>query len=67
MPRLQIKTRVRQQPTQQARYAARWINGVWTVFDRLNFNHGLPLGTGAQANRVAAQLNEGKLQWAART
>lgn len=67
MPRLQIKGRVPKAVVglPQSRFEPRFVNGVHTVFDTRNFGHGQPLGTRKEADRVARELNEGKLQWSA--
>jgi hypothetical protein len=65
MPQLNIKPFApKKQPT-KARYEVRFVNGVWTIFDRWNFNHGGPLPTRKQADRVCSDLNTGGLKWAA--
>jgi hypothetical protein len=62
---MNIKPLVRRPQSTSPRYEVRFVNGVWTIFDRFNFGHGNPLGTRKEADRVAADLNEGKLKWAA--
>lgn len=67
MPQVKIKmTLVKRGPAANApRYEVKHVNGTWTVFDRRNFGHGAPLGTEKEAERVARDLNAGKLRWAA--
>lgn len=66
MPRMNIKVLSRRPKTNDTtRYEARFINGIWTVFDRWNYGHGLPLGSGKEARNTAARLNAGELKWAA--
>ena len=65
MPRMNIKPAVRRTSTTSSRYERRFVNGVWTIFDRQHFGHGAPLGTRKEADRIASDLNEGKRQWAA--
>lgn len=66
MPRMNIKPAMRRpQAATTTRYERRFVNGVWTVFDRQHFGHGAPLGTLKEADRIADDLNEGKRQWVA--
>lgn len=66
MPRMNVKTPApRPQASSTPRYSPRFINGIHTVFDRVNFGHGPGLRTAKDAVRVAGELNEGKLQWRA--
>jgi hypothetical protein len=63
MPQLRIKPVVRQQQATSPRFEPRFVNGVHTVFNRSTFSHGLPLGTAKEAQRVADELNAGRMQW----
>jgi hypothetical protein len=65
MPRMTMKTRVTRPQAALVRYEVRFVNGQWTVFDRLNFNHGPGIGTKKQADRILADLTTGDLRWAA--
>lgn len=65
MPRMNIKTTVRRPVVLTARFESRFVNCVWTVFDRYNFGHGPALRSFKDADRTARSLNEGRLQWAA--
>lgn len=66
MPKIAIRMG-QKRPTQPARprFEARFVNGVHTIFDTVNFGHGNPLGTRKEADRVAAELNSGKRRWTA--
>ena len=65
MPRLNIKPAQRRVNTVSTRYERRFVNGVWTVFDRMHFGHGIPLGSKKEADRIAADLNEVSMRCAA--
>jgi len=67
MPQVKFRmTTINRGPAANApRYEVRFVNGVWSIFDRRNFGHGQPLGTKKEAERVAESLNSGKLRWAA--
>lgn len=65
MPRLNIKPVVRRRQSAAVRYEARWVNGIWTVFDTVNYGHGPAIGTRKECLRVVAELNAGNLKWAA--
>jgi hypothetical protein len=67
MPRMMMKGHAPKKAVvgPSTRYEHRFVNGVHTVFDRVNIGHGLPLGTAKEAARVASELNQGKLQWTA--
>lgn len=66
MPRMQIRGRAPKAPaTLSTRYEARFANGTHTVFDHERFGHGPAISTYKEAERVAADLNAGRRQWAA--
>lgn len=65
MPQLKIKPLVKRASSGAPRFEVRFVNGVWTIFDRINYGHGEPLSTRKQADRVCRDLNEGGLKWAA--
>lgn len=48
-------------PVTGPRYRAVFRNGVHTVFDRNTWSHGRALNTAKQAERVADDLNAGRL------
>lgn len=65
MPRLNVKPLQKRAPSTQARYERRFVNGVWTIFDRWNFDHGPAIHTAREAARTADALNMGSLKWTA--
>ncbi len=44
-------------------FAASFINGVHTVFNRQTYEHGPAVRTRKEALRIADDLNAGKIRW----
>jgi hypothetical protein len=64
MPALRIKPVAPKQATTKARFERRFVNGVWTVFNRHTFDHGAPFTTLKEADRILDALNAGRIAWA---